>query len=70
MCFSRMAPEVIDCDENPDATYDKRVRVFSSPNVVGHFLFRYLDIMWEIAVCDDWRFLSSGTSNNTFEMLT
>ena len=29
ICACRMAPEVIACDENPDATYDNKVSVWT-----------------------------------------
>jgi len=33
--WCRMAPEVIACDEDPDATYDNRVSVASHVFIVG-----------------------------------
>ena len=37
----RMAPEVIACDENPDATYDNRVNIILLNSVLLHTLLAY-----------------------------
>ena len=46
MCSSvyRMAPEVIACDEDPDATYDNRVSIVLHfmPYVTAHALFNVI----------------------------